>query len=258
MTTRWLTGAHVADYSGFKGNGPFGNNGSFLGVVLHVNVAENGTSDSFFKARPPTNPDDVCPNFQVYKSAASGGIHQYLPFNWQPWCQADGNYHYAAIETAGMPDEPLTQYQLEAIASILAVYHDEMGMPLQLANSAGQPGFGIHSMGGQAWGGHTCPGTIRANQRQAILDLVEGDSMAGITLDDIRQIVREELHKTLTGDDGAPHQVRTIVDQEVKPYLDAQTVDLKQHVTAMTGTIIHGDDNHPHSLDSIAKKLGIQ
>jgi len=117
-------------------------------------------------------------------------------------------------------------------------------------------------MGGAAWGGHPdCPGDLRKAQRQTILDIAQGDSMAGITLDDIRQVVREEIDAridaALTGDDGAPHQARTIVDMEVQPKLDAQTVELEQKMTALIGTVIHGDADHPHSLDSIATHLGM-
>lgn len=162
----WLPGAHVLDLRGSKGNDPFTGHHTFLGVILHVNESENGTSDAFFREGPPGNPNDVCPNFQVYKD---GSIHQYLPFDYQPWCQRDGNYNYAAIETAGLHSEPLTSAQIAAIARIVSVYHSQMGMPLVEANTPGQRGLGTHQMGGAAWGGHPCPGTIRAGQRLTIL-----------------------------------------------------------------------------------------
>jgi hypothetical protein len=169
--TRWIPGAKVVDLSGSKGYGPFGSHGPFLGVCLHVNVDENGTSDAFWR----NNPADVCPNFQVYKGPLLGnaggyGVHQMLPLDWQPWCQQAGNYQYAAIETAGLVSQPLTDYQVGAIADILTYYHDEMGMPYQLANAPGQRGLITHAAGGAAWGGHPCPGTIRTAQRPAILE----------------------------------------------------------------------------------------
>ena len=166
MTTTWLPGAHVYDLRKTRGNGPFRN---FQGLCLHVNVDEHGTSDSFYAAGASVNPNSVTPNFQVYKSEAAGGVHQYLPFNWQPWCQADGNTNYAAVETAGLPTEPLTEYQIEQIARIVAVYHAEMGMPLTLANKPGIRGFITHAAGGESWGGHPCPGSIRTAQRHDIL-----------------------------------------------------------------------------------------
>ena len=164
----WLHDADVVDLHHRRGNGPFG---TFLGVVLHVNVDDDGTSDSFFAAGPPTNKDLVTPNFQVYKD---GSIHQYLPFDWQPWAQIDGNFNYAAIETAGLPDQTLTDAQLRSCARILAAYHAGMGMRLQVADSPGDHGLGTHQMGGAAWGGHSCPGQARAGQRAQILSLAGG------------------------------------------------------------------------------------
>lgn len=159
MTT-WLASAKVVDLHPAIGNGPFAD---CYGVILHVNVSESGTPDSFWGNG---NAGQVCPNFQVYKD---GSIHQMLPLNWQPWCQKDGNFHYAAIETAGMPSEPLTDAQVAACARIVRAYHAELGVPLRLANAPGERGLGTHQMGGAAWGGHPCPGDIRAAQRAAIL-----------------------------------------------------------------------------------------
>ena len=191
--TTWLLGAKVRDLSKQGiGNGPFQ---TFLGVILHVNVDENGTPITYWG---PGNSGQVCPNFQVYKD---GSVDQLLPFNWQPWCQVDGNYNYAAIETAGLPSEPLTDAQMASIAKILAIYRDEHGMAMQVANKPGQKGFGIHSMGGQAWGGHSCPGTLRANQRQQILDLASGDDMA-LTDDDIARIWGYKLTNAHMGEKG--------------------------------------------------------
>ena len=184
----WLPGATVVDLRGSRGNGPFQR---FLGVALHVNVDEAGTSDAFWA----NNPGEVCPNFQVYKD---GRIHQMLPFNWQPWCQIDGNYNYAAIETAGMPTEPLTDAQCASIAKILQVYHAQMGMPLQVSDAPGTPGFITHQAGGQPWGGHACPGPLRSAQRSHILSLVTNPTPAG-------------------DEDMTPAQM-----QELKSYIDAK------------------------------------
>jgi hypothetical protein len=175
MATKWLPTANVLDLSGYRGYGPFNrSNRKFLGVILHVNVDKNGTSDAFYVS----NPGQVTPNFQVYKD---GSIHQYLPVNWQPWCQVAGNFNYAAIETAGLPSEKLTDPQIAAIVGILRVYRDELGLKLQISDSPGMPGFGTHEMGGRPWGGHSCPGPLRAKQRQTILDLVAGSQVAGVT-----------------------------------------------------------------------------
>jgi hypothetical protein len=44
-------------------------------------------------------------------------------------------------------------------------------VPYRIANHPGDRGFIIHSAGGAAWGGHSCPGTIRANERANILEI---------------------------------------------------------------------------------------
>jgi hypothetical protein len=172
VTGQWLPGASRLDLSvapWSRGNGPFDR---FLGVILHVNVDENGTSDAFYE----TNPGQVTPTFQVYKD---GTAHQYLPLDWQPWCQVDGNYNYGAIETAGLPSEPLTDAQCATIGRILAFYHSQLGMQLTVADTPGQAGLGWHGMGGAAWGGHTgCPGELRKAQRPHLLALAIGGTPA--------------------------------------------------------------------------------
>lgn len=160
---QWLAWARKVDLSvrpWRRGNGPFAR---FLGVCLHVNVDENGTSDDFWR----NNAGQVTPNFQVYKD---GSVHQILPLNWQPWCQVNGNFNYAAIETAGMPGEPMTAAQLDAIARIMVAYHRRMGAALVVTDVPGQRGFITHAAGGVNWGGHSCPGPgPRAGQRAVIL-----------------------------------------------------------------------------------------
>jgi hypothetical protein len=156
-----------------------------LGCVLHVNVSENGTPYQFFKLGPPTNPNYVCPNWQIYKSAAAGGVYQMLPVNWQSWCQADGNGWGPSIETAGMVDEPLTPYQIDEIGKIYKIGHDEWGWPYQITDSISRPGLGTHAMGGAAWGGHPCPGTLRASQRKTILAAAQGVNVTMPTAHDI-------------------------------------------------------------------------
>lgn len=211
----WLQGASVVDLSarGF-GQGPFSN---FLGVILHVNDAEDGTGDDFYEAAgTPTNPDSVVPNFQVYKD---GTVHQYLPFDWQPWAQENGNANYAAIETAGLPTEPLTSQQITAIATILTAYKTQMGMSLTLANAPGQKGLGTHEMGGAAWGGHPCPGDIRTAQRQQILTL-------------------------------ASQGVPVPFDAAEQQYLAQMKADILAAINHATGLIINGDGIPPAVPDS--------
>lgn len=219
MATEWLDWCHKHDLSGRRGNGPFG---QFLGVVLHVNESEHGTPVSWFAADPPTNPDYVTPTFQVFKD---GRVAQFLPLDWQPWCQIDGNYHYGAIETAGLHTEPLTDAQLHAIAKLISAYEDRFGVVLHVTDTAGQPGFGTHAMGGAAWGGHPCPGTIRAAQRHKILAIAHEGS-TGVTTDKpdeatvaavteaVGKLLHEHLHdgvkvKGMLAADGNYHRLDT-------------------------------------------------
>lgn len=159
----WLPWAAHHDLSRTRGNGPMT---ECYGVVLHVNESEQGTSVDWFSGDQSVNPESVTPTFQVYKD---GSTVQFLPIEWSPWCQIDGNWHYGAVETAGLHTEPLTPAQVHACARIMAAYHRLLGVPLKLANSPGKRGLGTHAMGGAAWGGHPCPGDARTAQRADIL-----------------------------------------------------------------------------------------
>ena len=208
-----------------RGNGIFQ---TFLGVILHVNVSgktSQGTPVSAFMAGPPANADYVTPNFQVFRD---GSIVQFLPIDWQPWCQIDGNFNYAAIETGGDPDQPLTAAQLHAVAYIVDHYHAHMGMPLQIANAPGQRGIGTHEMGGESWGGHSCPGTIRAAQRDTVIQLVK-ESDNGMTPAQTEAMIADGLRAAILGGD---HGVFT---REKYPRLIPDAT--------------HGIDNRLHDLE---------
>lgn len=169
MFDLWLPGAARVDLSRSHGDGDRPSNP--FGVIAHVNQS-NGNLVGFF-----TRSNDVCPNFQVYKN---GLMEQYLPMNWRPWCQSDGNADYAAIETEGFTDEPWTAAQLRSVAVIYEAYWHLLGVPLALADSPGQYGFGWHGMGGVAWGNHpNCPGGARKAQRTQVLALVASGQLAG-------------------------------------------------------------------------------
>lgn len=162
MSDLWLDWTtHYPLLNGYT-NGPFTQ--PCLGWVLHVNVGD--TSNTFYE----NNSAGVTPTIQV---RANGEVIQYLPLNWQPSAQVDGNKNYAAVETSGYPDKPLTGEQLLALGRFTADFHTFMNMPLQIARSPSERGIGIHSMGGIAWGGHSCPGDIRAGQRSIILEIAK-------------------------------------------------------------------------------------
>lgn len=223
----WLSGAKHRDLTNLgHHNGKFA---PFLGVVLHVNVSgkkSQGTSPDWYAAGG--GPDQVCPNFQVMRD---GTIWQLLPMDVQPWTQAAGNGNYASIETGGDPDEPLTPAQVRSCGLIIRAYHEKYGMPLRLANAPGQRGFGTHSMGGQSWGGHSCPGSIRAKQRNDILAVARGN-----TTED--PLMADKLNSTVVG------QIETIVsrqlDKRFPSYLLASDIDDNGKT-----------DKSKHSIDAI-------
>lgn len=169
----WLSSAHKRDLrnlDGGRGNGPF--NGQARGVVLHVNASgkgSQGTSADWYAAGGGS--DSVCPNFQVM---ADGTIWQFLPIDWQPWTQMNGNSWGPSIETGGDPSEPLTDAQIASCAVIYRACAETLGLPYRVANSPAERGLGTHGMGGANWGGHTgCPGPIRAGQRNQIVALAQ-------------------------------------------------------------------------------------
>jgi hypothetical protein len=102
-----------------------------------------------------------------------GRITQMLDTNQKGWTQKAGNSFSISIENEGNENTPLTAYQIEANARILARVHQVHGVPLQLTGHVGTRGLGHHSMGAESnvdWGHSLCPGSIIKGQKQAILD----------------------------------------------------------------------------------------
>jgi hypothetical protein len=94
-----------------------------------------------------------------------GAIEQYVPLNRWSWAQGAGNSGWISVETEGTPDEELTDAQLTELAR----WHVWCGAADKVTDSVEGQGIGTHSMGGAAWGGHACPGPIRAGQRHEII-----------------------------------------------------------------------------------------
>lgn len=172
----WMPGVHHKDLTDRPGGAGYRVAGWVpKGVVLHVNdspIGSYGTSIDWYAAGGGA--DNVCPTWQVYPD---GVAWQLLPASVQPWCQAAGNQWGLAIETGGNHAEPLTPAALAACGAIMRWVHDEWGIPLQITDTPARPGLGTHQMGGAAWGGHPCPGSIRAAQRSDILDIAQGGAM---------------------------------------------------------------------------------
>lgn len=131
-----------------------------LGWVLHVTQSNGSPFGAFAGA---VSPNRRFSNLWVGKD---GSVEQYTHPGMKPWAQAAGNGQYVAVETEGFTTEPLTDAQIGSLAKI----HNDLGAPDTLAEAPGQPGVGTHVMGGVAWGNHSCPGPVRAGQRQAIID----------------------------------------------------------------------------------------
>lgn len=140
-----------------------------IGLVLHVQAGNNSPYGWF---SDPGN--QAVSHWWISKA---GVVEQYVDANAKSWAQVAGNSTYHSVETEGQPSEALTPQQIAALADLYAWGHGQFGWPLQLAEQPGQHGFGIHSMGGQAWGGHTgCPGDLRKAQRGDVLATIQPTS----------------------------------------------------------------------------------
>lgn len=137
-----------------------------LGWILHVTEGNGSPFNTFNRNIPGER------KFSNLFVAKDGKIEQYAPLRFEPWAQVNGNPFYFAVETEGFADQALTYAQQDSLARI----HWAFVVLLQdnridrIANSPGEYGIGTHSMGGAAWGGHACPGSLRASQRGEILE----------------------------------------------------------------------------------------
>jgi hypothetical protein len=91
--------------------------------------------------------------------------------NWKAWAEAAGNPYWVSIENEGKSGEPLTDFQIEANAQIIAHVFTMDGVPFVKTSDVNGRGLGWHGMGGKAWGGHpNCPGDPVRAQFDQILD----------------------------------------------------------------------------------------
>lgn len=153
---------------------PGGSAGTMNGVVMHTMVGDLPGCIKVFND----------PNWSAsayFGIAQDGHIHQFGPIgqNWEAWAQMQGNPYWYSIEHAdhGNPDNPLTEPQMFASAQVVECLSAFANFPLQEANDVNAKGYGVHYMGGQAWGGHTCPDVppehVRSQQRPKILELAK-------------------------------------------------------------------------------------
>lgn len=168
--------------------------GAWLGWILHVVVGNGSPYGTFVGAKSPMR------RFSHLWFAKNGAVEQYGPFTHKSWAQGDGNGQYLSCETEGLPNEPLTDAQIQS----LAAFHVWTGLPDALAASPGEHGIGTHYMGGAAWGGHSCPDAVpgtgpRSHQRAGILarakQLRTGDDDMPLSADDIEKIAEAAADK---------------------------------------------------------------
>ena len=83
------------------------------------------------------------------------------------WAEAAGNPFWTSCENESQPGELLTAHQIDKIAELYAWGHVKYGWPFQITDNPNRAGFGLHGMGGAAWGSHPdCPGEPIKQQRQ--------------------------------------------------------------------------------------------
>lgn len=145
-------------------NFSLGGRASQRGLILHVQEGEGSLFERF--SNPATKSSA---HFWV---SQAGEIEQYVSVHDRAWTQRAGNVEWVSIETSGFHGKPLTSAQIDAVARVYTWGAREHGWPLEVTDSPTGRGFGTHAMGGGAWGGHACPGTKRAHQREAVLKRV--------------------------------------------------------------------------------------
>ncbi|GLF99539.1 peptidoglycan recognition protein family protein [Streptomyces yaizuensis] len=161
MAPGWMSGA---DRKPIEENFGRGGRRGQRGLVLHVQEGEGSLFERF--SNPATRSSA---HFWV---SQAGEIEQYVSVHDRAWTQSEGNAEWVSVETSGFFGKPLTTAQVEAVARVYAWGAREHGWPLEVTDSPKGRGLGTHSMGEGAWGGHACPGAIRAGQRGAVMDRV--------------------------------------------------------------------------------------
>jgi hypothetical protein len=131
------------------------------GLIPHVQVGNNSLFTYF---NTPAN--QVSSHLWLSKT---GTFEQYVPFDRKAWAEVAGNAYWISCECEGFPTEDYTAIQVARLGEFYAWGMAQFGWKPTVTDSVNGYGIGTHSMGGAAWGGHDCPGTIRANRRGDIL-----------------------------------------------------------------------------------------
>lgn len=140
--------------------------GAVSGLCVHVQVG-NGSLAGWFN--DPAS--GVSAHWWISKT---GAVEQYIDTSRQSWAQIDGNRNYLSVETEGLPTEPLTAPQVAALDALVGWCASGFGFPRVMVDH-GAHGVTTHAhypsgVPDPAWGGHACPGPIRAGQLPAIVE----------------------------------------------------------------------------------------
>jgi N-acetylmuramoyl-L-alanine amidase-like protein len=127
-----------------------------MGLLSHTMVGNLPGTDALFTPGPKGNG-----NSAHFGTAQDGTVIQWVPLGVVAEHAITANDHWYAVENAddGNPNNAYTDAQVSRIAQILELTsRPEYGrFALQVSNSPGDEGLGTHHMGGEDWGGHTCP-----------------------------------------------------------------------------------------------------
>ncbi|WP_131769523.1 peptidoglycan recognition protein family protein, partial [Candidatus Protofrankia californiensis] len=131
------------------------------GLILHV---QEGNGSPFGEFNNPATQKSS----HLWLSKA-GHFEQYVPFTMKAWAQKAGNTEWISCECEGRVGEDYTPIQSERLGELYAWGIRVFGWAAQVTDDPKGRGIGTHRMGGIAWGGHSCPGGLRAGRRQDIL-----------------------------------------------------------------------------------------
>jgi hypothetical protein len=131
------------------------------GLIAHVQQG-NGSLYGLFNTRS----SEVSSHLWLSKG---GAFEQYVDLADRAWAEAAGNPYWISVECEGFDTEDYTALQIQRLGELYAWGMSQFGWKAEVTDSVNGYGLGTHRMGGAAWGGHSCPGDIRANRRGDIL-----------------------------------------------------------------------------------------
>jgi hypothetical protein len=138
-----------------------------LGLVVHVQQGDGSLAGWF------NNPaSQVSSHWWI---SAEGVLEQYVDAELQAWAQEAGNANYHSVETEGYTTSELTAAQLETLGELFTWGRETFGWPSEMCDHGGH-GLTTHAhypsgVPDPAWGGHPCPGPLRAAQLPSLFHL---------------------------------------------------------------------------------------